>query len=239
MLDNPQVSLGLAFVAGLVSFVSPCVLPLIPTYLSYLTGVSVWEMANRQDPELRARVWRNAFSFIIGFSLVFIAFGLSASTIGQLLTQYQVLLRQASGALIILFGLHMTGLVKVGMLHREKRAGYTPRQAGILNSLLMGMAFSAGWTPCIGPVLGSILLLAGNSNSLWAGGSLLAAYSLGLAIPFLTAVLAVGPLVRGLRRYSHLLPLVSVVAGMLMIVVGVMVFTNYFSRLSGLLYFNI
>ncbi|KKM11443.1 hypothetical protein SY88_08460 [Clostridiales bacterium PH28_bin88] len=239
MLDNPQVSLGLAFVAGLVSFVSPCVLPLIPTYLSYLTGVSVRELTIRQAPALRARVWWNALAFIGGFSLVFIAFGLSVSTLGQLLAQHQALLRRASGALIVLFGLHMTGLIKIGVLQRERRTGYTPRRAGILNSLLMGMAFSAGWTPCIGPVLGSILLLAGNSGSVWAGGYLLAAYSLGLAVPFLTAALAVEPLMKRLRRYSHLLPLVSVAGGVLMIVVGVMVFTNYFSRLSGLLYFNI
>ena len=239
MLEHPQVPLGMAVLAGLVSFLSPCVLPLVPTYLSYLTGVSVQELSGQRSSGLRAAVLKNALAFVGGFAVVFIAFGLSASALGQLLARYQVLLRRVSGAMIILFGLHMTGLIKVGALHREKRAGFAPGKAGISNSLLMGMAFSAGWTPCIGPVLSSILLLASNSAGAWEGGYLLAAYSLGLAIPFLAAALAVGPLAKGLRRWAHLLPLVSVLGGALMVLVGVMVFTGYFSRLSGLLYFNL
>lgn len=239
MLEHPPVPLGMAVLAGLVSFLSPCVLPLVPTYLSYLTGVSVRELSGEGLSGMRAAVLKNALAFIGGFAVVFIAFGLSASALGQLLARHQVLLRRVSGAMIILFGLQMTGLIKVGALHREKRVAFAPGKAGVFNSLLMGMAFSAGWTPCIGPVLGSILLLASNSSGAWEGGYLLAAYSLGLAIPFLAAAVAVGPLAKGLRRWSHLLPLVAVLGGALMVVVGVMVFTGYFSRLSGLVYFNL
>jgi len=234
-----SVSLWLAFGAGLLSFISPCVLPLVPTYLSYLTGTSLSEQSAERGAVVRARLWCNALAFIVGFSAIFIAFGLSASALGQLLASHQVLLRRVSGVIIIIFGLHLTGLLKVGWLMRERRFHYTPGESNPSNSLLMGMAFSAGWTPCIGPTLGSILLLASNSATTWQGGYLLAVYSAGLAVPFLAVTLAVRPAVNFLRRRANLLPLFSVLNGVLMIIVGVMVYNNYFSRLSSFFNFNI
>jgi len=238
-VDSVSVPLWLAFGAGLLSFISPCVLPLVPTYVSYLTGASISELNADENGIVKARLWWNALAFIAGFSAIFIAFGLSASALGQLLATHQVLLRRVSGVIIIIFGLHLTGLIKLKWLMREKRFHYIPGQSKPSNSLLMGMAFSAGWTPCIGPTLGSILLLASNSASTWQGGYLLAVYSAGLALPFLAVTLAVRPAVNFLTRRANLMPLFSVINGILMIIVGVMVFNNYFSRLSSFFNFNI
>jgi cytochrome c-type biogenesis protein len=232
LLPEVNVSLGTAFLAGLVSFLSPCVLPLIPTYLAYLAGVSVTELAAPGTARLRLLLLTNALLFVAGFSLVFVALGLSASALGKLLLRHQNLLRQISGVLIIFFGLHMAGLLRLKWLMKEKRVHFIPQKAGWLNSLLMGMAFSAGWVPCIGPILASILLLAGQSESLTRGACLLASYSLGLALPFLIAALGVGHLVQALRRHASLLPLVARLGGWLLIGMGLLVLTNAFARLS-------
>lgn len=239
MISPDQISIGIAMGAGLASFLSPCVLPLVPTYLTYITGVSATQLAEKNSGRFRVNVMINASAFILGFSLMFIAFGLSASALGKLLLLHQILLRRISGLIIIFFGLNMTGLLKLGLLQREKRMGFTPGKAGPLNSLLLGIVFSAGWTPCIGPILGSILLLAGSSANLTSGAFLLAAYSLGLAIPFLIAALSVGWLMAGMRRYSHLLPSITIIGGILMIVLGIMVFTNFIARLSAIFFYNI
>lgn len=234
-----SVSLLLALGAGLLSFLSPCVLPLVPTYLSYLAGASLADLGDSDNLEFKRRLWGNALAFVAGFSLVFIFLGLSASALGQLLLTHKGLLRQVSGVLIILFGLHLTGLLRWSWLQRERRVHFIPRQATPLNSVLMGMAFSAGWTPCIGPTLGSILMLSSNSATIWQGGALLAVYSAGLAIPFLTVTMAVKPAVRLLRRWSRWIPVITVLSGVLMVIIGVMVYTNYFVRLSGLFYWGI
>ncbi|MBE3588768.1 MAG: sulfite exporter TauE/SafE family protein [Thermoanaerobacteraceae bacterium] len=238
MFLETNVSLGMAFLAGVVSFLSPCVLPLIPTYMTYLTGVSVTELTAPEGARLRLSLLVNALLFIAGFTLVFLAFGISASALGKLLIRHQDLLRQVSGVLIILFGLYMAGLLPFNWLLREKRVHFLPRRAGGVNSLLMGMAFSAGWTPCTGPILASILLLAGQSASLWTGAGLLLIYSLGLALPFLAAALALGFLVQGLQRHAALLPLIARAGGWLMIGVGLLVLTNSFGRLSGYVPFS-
>lgn len=231
-MNEVNISLGMAFVAGLLSFLSPCVLPLVPTYLAYLAGVSAGESSPSGEKSLRLPVLVNALLFITGFSLVFLAFGLSASALGKLLIRHQDLLRQVSGVLIILFGLHMTGLLQFNRMLREKRVHFVPRKAGRLNSLLMGIAFSAGWTPCIGPILASILLLASQSASLATGAYLLAAYAMGMGIPFILAALALGWLINVMRRHASLFPLVGKAGGWLVIVMGLLVLTNYFARLS-------
>lgn len=233
-----SVSLGMAFLAGLASFLSPCVLPLIPTYLGYLTGVSAAELNAHRTARFRLAVLGNALTFVIGFSLVFIAFGLSASALGKLLIRYQTLLRQISGFLIILFGLHLAGILQFNWLMREKKVHFVPKRAGFLNFFLMGMAFSAGWTPCIGPILASILLLASNSSSLLNGAYLLVFYSLGLALPFLIAALGLGWLAQGLRRHAALLPFLTKVGGWLLIGVGILVLTNSFARLASYVPFS-
>ncbi|WP_034634747.1 cytochrome c biogenesis CcdA family protein [Desulfofundulus thermocisternus] len=231
-MPEVNVTLGAAFLAGLVSFLSPCVLPLIPTYLAYLAGVSVTELAAPGTARLRLLLLTNALLFVAGFSLVFVALGLSASALGKLLLRHQNLLRQVSGVLIIFFGLHMAGLLRLKWLMKEKRVHFIPQKAGWLNSLLMGMAFSAGWVPCIGPVLASILLLAGQSESLTRGVCLLASYSLGMALPFLAAALGAGYLMQVLRRHASLLPVVARAGGWLLVGMGLLVLSNAFARLS-------
>ncbi|OAT79407.1 cytochrome c biogenesis CcdA family protein [Desulfotomaculum copahuensis] len=232
-MPEMHLSLGMAFLAGLVSFLSPCVLPLIPTYLAYLTGVSAGELTVREAIRSRRAVTINALFFVLGFTLVFVAFGLSASALGKFFIRYQVLLRQISGALLIIFGLHLAGIFQLNWLLREKRVHFVSPAPGLFNSLLMGMAFSAGWTPCTGPVLASILLLAGNSDSLWSGAFLLAVYSLGLGLPFLLAAFSLGWLVQGLRRRAALLNLFTRIGGWLLIIAGILMLTGYFDRLSG------
>lgn len=228
----------LALGAGLVSFLSPCVLPLLPTYLTYITGVSTNQLSVEKNSLLKINVLLNALAFISGFSLIFILFGLSASAVGKLLLRNQILLRKTSGIIIIFLGLNMLGLLKLDWFQREKRFSFIPGKAGPLNSLLLGMVFSAGWTPCIGPILGSILLVASNTANLTMGIYLLSAYSLGLAIPFLLAALSIGWLMPLIRRWSYLLPIINKISGVLMIILGVMMFTNYLARLSSIFYFS-
>jgi cytochrome c-type biogenesis protein len=178
----------------------------------------------------------NSIAFVTGFSLLFIAFGLSASTIGQLLSTYQVILRKISGLLIILFGLHLTGILHIKWLDQERRLQLSTRSGNPVGSLILGLAFSAGWTPCIGPILASILLLASNSDTIWQGGYLLSVYSLGLAIPFLVTALSLGFSMKWLKSFKAHLPKVNIATGILLIVTGVMIYANVFTKLSS--YFN-
>ncbi|MCL5040310.1 MAG: cytochrome c biogenesis CcdA family protein [Firmicutes bacterium] len=235
-----NVSFVLALTAGLVSFLSPCVLPLVPTYLAYLAGGSLAELTGREmaDPRLRYRMLTNAMAFVLGFSLVFVSLGLSASLIGTFLLRYQQLLRQLGGLVVIVFGLHTMGLLKLSYLYREKKVEYRPRRSSILSSFLIGMAFSAGWTPCVGPILSTILLYASLSETAVFGGLLLATYSLGLAIPFMLSAVFLGFFLRYLGRFTPHLPKVNLVAGMLMVGIGILLYGNYFFRLAQLFNFG-
>jgi len=234
-LPETHLSLGIAFLGGLASFLSPCVLPLIPTYLAYLTGVSVGDWQSAEMLRSRRTVTGHALLFVLGFTVVFVAFGLSASALGGFFLSHQVVLRRLSGILLILFGLQMAGIFQFSPFLREKRFHFVSPVPGLLNSIFMGMAFSAGWTPCTGPILASILLLAGNSRGLWSGAYLLVAYSLGLGLPFLLAAFSLGRLVRVLRRHAGLLVLCNRVGGCLLIVAGILMWSGYFERLSGYL----
>lgn len=231
-MPETSVSLIAAFTAGLISFLSPCVLPLIPSYLSYLAGTTLAELARTETKGVRLAVLGNAFLFVMGFSLIFVLLGLSASTIGTLLLQYQALLRKLSGVIVMIFGLHMAGVLKLQLLNLEKQFHFRPRKAGPLSALLLGMAFSAGWTPCIGPVLGSILLLAGNSASLSTGAYLLSAYSLGLGVPFLVAALSWGWFLQGLKRYGTWMPRLVKASGWVLVGAGLLILTDSWNRLS-------
>ena len=181
-----QVSLFAAFSAGLLSFISPCVLPLVPSYLSYITGLSVENLAKEEERErLRSAIILNALLFIAGFSTVFIAFGASASLIGQVLYEYQDIIRKVGGVLIIIFGLYLLGILKLNILMTERRlVHFESRPVGYFGSFLIGTAFAAGWTPCVGPVLGTILAYASTTESMSGGVMLLSAYSFGLGLPF-------------------------------------------------------
>lgn len=228
-----QVSLAIAFAGGLVSFVSPCVLPLVPTYLTYLTGSSFGDGGGGEAVVSRGQVMQPALAFILGFSTVFIAFGLGATFIGQFLMAFQGPLQKISGVAVVLFGLHTTGWLTIPGLERERRLVNQPRQGtGFFGAFALGGFFSAGWTPCIGPVLGSVLLIASQAGTTLAGAALLGAYSAGLALPFLASALLLergAGMMKGVGRH---LGTIKIVSGLLMIAVGIMLFTGYFARLA-------
>ena len=227
-----NVSLAVAFSAGLFSFMSPCILPLIPAYLSYISGNAVSEIMGGKD---KRNLIFKSLGFILGFSLIFIIMGASASTLGQLFSAYQATLMKLGGILIIVMGIHMTGLIKIKLLYQEKRIiSFSEKNRG-LGSLFIGMAFATGWTPCIGPILSSILIYAASMETVSSGILLLSAYSLGLAIPFFLTALAVGSFTRFFRKFSCYLNVVSFVSGILMILTGILVFTNKLALLAGYL----
>lgn len=227
----------LAFSAGLLSFLSPCVLPLIPLYFSHLVGSAVVELESNKE---RLRLLLQASWFSGGFSIVFILLGVSVSVVSQLLDDHLDWIRIVGGLLIILFGVHMTGLFTMKWLQVEKRNLRVRSRKGWLSSLLLGMAFAVGWTPCIGPILSTILIYAGSMETVGKGTLLLVVYCAGFAIPLLLCALLVEKMRLVLRKISKYLPLVSIVCGILMIVIGILVLTNkleVFSRYGSL--FNI
>lgn len=233
-----QIGLLAAFVAGVVSFLSPCVLPLVPGYMSFISGVSLAELrSDEREAELSRTILLNTLAFVVGFSLVFIALGASASFIGQILQTNQRLLRRIAGAVVILFGLHLVGILKIKWLYREKRLQGPSVARGPGGALLLGVAFGAGWTPCIGPILAGILAFAATQETLWQGVGLLAVYSAGLGIPFLLTGVATQYALRIFERAKRFLGMVEVAGGILLIAVGLLIFTNNFLVLSQYLSF--
>ena len=224
-----QVSLMAAFAAGVVSFLSPCVLPLVPGYLSFISGVSLEEM-RAQDRQAAASqaVMVNTLFFVTGFTIVFVLLGASASVIGSLLRGSLLWIQRIAGVIVVLFGLHMVGLLKISWLYREKRIHGPTKPRGPVGALLLGLAFAAGWTPCIGPILAGILALAATKNSLWQGVVLLTVYSAGLGIPFLLTGWATRRFIGTFQRFKESLWVVEAFGGALLIIVGVMIFTNNF-----------
>ena len=222
-----------AFLAGLVSFLSPCVLPLIPGYISFISGISLQDL---QLPEGAKRATRRAFLsscwFVLGFSLVFIALGASATALGSLLLQKISALRIVAGILIILFGLHLIGIFRIPFLQYEKKLEVRQRPLTAIGALLVGAAFAFGWTPCIGPILAGILTLASTQETVGQGMLLLAAYSLGLGLPFLATSLGVQAFFRFFSRFKRYLRLVEILSGALLLLVGVLILTNQLSVLA-------
>ena len=223
-----QISLFAAFSAGLLSFISPCVLPLVPSYLSYITGLSVENLAKVEERErFKSAILLNALLFIAGFSTVFIAFGASASLIGQVLYEYQDIIRKIGGVLIIIFGLYLLGILKLNIFMTERRlVHFESRPVGYLGSFLIGTAFAAGWTPCVGPVLGTILAYASTTESMSGGVMLLSAYSFGLGLPFFLTAFGMDTFLSYFKSLRTYLGGVSFVSGGLLILVGVMIFTD-------------
>lgn len=228
MIDAPNLSILVAFAGGLLSFLSPCVLPLVPSYLGFITGFTFNEMADR-----RRIAMVHALLFVLGFTLIFMLFGASATALGRLLKYYDVWFQRIGGVLIILFGLYCLGLIKLGFLDQDARLHLDRKPVGYLGSVLVGMAFAAGWTPCIGPILGAILGLAATEASLGKGMVLLGAYSLGLAVPFLIAAYAAESFLGWFQRFRRYLPWVQRVSGVLLIVVGLLMATGQFTRMAG------
>jgi cytochrome c-type biogenesis protein len=217
-----------AFAGGLLSFLSPCVLPLVPSYLGFVTGFTFDEMADR-----RRLAMLHALLFVLGFSLVFMLFGASATALGRALKYYDVWFQRVGGVLIVLFGLYCLGVLRPGFLDQDTRLHLDRKPMGFLGSVLVGMAFAAGWTPCIGPILGAILGLAATEASLSRGMVLLGAYSLGLAVPFLVAAFAVESFLDWFKRFRRFLPWVQRASGALLVVVGLLMATGQFTRIAG------
>ncbi len=228
MNETATLGVAVAFVAGLLSFLSPCVLPLVPSYVGFLTGMSLPELTSR-----RRLAVAHALCFVIGFSLIFVLLGASATALGRALKYYQVWLTRAGGVLIIIFGLYCLGVLKLNALQMERRIQLQDKPVGFLGSVLVGMAFGAGWTPCIGPILGAILSMATVETDVARGMGLLAAYSAGLAVPFLLAALAVDSFLDWFQRFRKYLPWVMRVSGVLLILVGVLMVTGEFTRMAG------
>ena len=229
---NESVGLWVALTGGVVSFLSPCVLPLVPSYLSFVTGMSLEDLQGGVD---RRATFMHSLLFVLGFSIIFIALGASASFLGSFLYNYKVWIARVGGAVIIVLGLHLTGGFKIVPLLRERRVHVNDKPAGYLGTIGVGAAFGAGWTPCIGPILGSILGLASTQDTVWAGVSLLSVYSLGLAIPFLISALALDLFLSAFSRFRRFLPAVEKGAGVMLIILGLLLVTGRWTWLNGLL----
>jgi len=231
-----HISLIAAFSAGLLSFVSPCVLPLVPSYISYITGLSIEQLtdANARS-QFKKAIVLNALLFIAGFSVVFIAFGASASFIGQILITYQDHIRRVGGVLIVVFGLYLLGILNINVLQMEHRFQFRNRPVGYLGSFLIGIAFAAGWTPCVGPVLGTILLYASTTDSLLNGVLLLTSYSAGLGLPLFLTALGVDRFLAYFKQARTYLWGVSTVSGVLLVIVGVMIYANSLTMITSFL----
>jgi cytochrome c-type biogenesis protein len=228
-----DVSYIAAFVGGFLSFISPCVLPLIPGYLSFVSGVSMEEFrTGTATTASKRRLLVASLAFVAGFSLVFIALGASASAIGAFLMNRLPLLGKIAGILIVIFGLHTMGVFRLRVLDTEKRVQTQRKPAGLVGAMLVGVAFAFGWTPCIGPILGTILVMAGRKETIGEGVALLTVYSAGLGIPFLLTSLAVNRFFRAsarLRKHYHA---IEVASGALLIAIGVLIFTNQFTIIA-------
>ena len=232
-----NLSVPTSFLAGVISFLSPCVLPLVPGYVSLITGASIEQLRAAEEKSLARTVLANSLGFVAGFSTVFVALGASASWVGQLLLSHKILLYRIAGIIIVLFGLHLVGLLKVAALYREKRFQPTVGKRGVIGAFVLGLAFAFGWTPCIGPILGAMLAIAATRETIYQGIFLLAVYSLGLAVPFVLTALGINRFLSFYGRFRKHLHAVEVFSGALLIVVGVMIFTNSLTRLAGYLSF--
>ncbi|MDI6800949.1 MAG: cytochrome c biogenesis protein CcdA [Thermodesulfovibrionales bacterium] len=230
-----DVSFTMAFLAGVFSFLSPCVLPLVPAYVSFITGVSLDELKHSQKiSKTIAKTMPNTIAFIFGFSTIFVSLGASSSLIGSLLLKYQDDLRIAGGILTIIFGFFIAGFIKLDFLMREKRFHIDKGHAGYIGAFFIGMSFAAGWTPCIGPILGSILIYASSKASAAYGLKLLSVYSLGLAIPFILSTLAINLFLTYTRKIHKFMKVIMIISGLILIAFGIMLLTNRMGQLSAL-----
>ncbi|MFT6557663.1 cytochrome c biogenesis CcdA family protein [Sneathiella sp.] len=222
-----------AFIAGVLSFLSPCVLPLVPPYLCYLAGVGFEELAHSSDKkEIRKRSFYRTLSFVAGFTVIFVALGATASTFGQFISDYFSILEKVAGAIIIVLGFHISGILKIPFLYREARFQTNNKPVGILGSFIVGLAFAFGWTPCVGPVLATILMVASTEDSIHQGTYLLASYSLGIGIPFILAAIFVNPFIAFMQKFRRHLRKVEIAVGILLVATGILLITGNMSVLG-------
>ncbi len=237
-MESSNIGFVGAFIAGLLSFLSPCVLPLIPSYITYITGVSFADLqAEHPSHKVRQLTMLHSLLFIAGFTCVFVLLGASATFIGGFLQEHMPIIRKVGGILIIIFGIHVTGIVDIGILLGEKRVTIHRKPAGYLGSFLVGVVFAAGWTPCIGPILASILMVAATEETVYRGIALLFIYSMGLAIPFFLSALAMHQFLIFFNRFKKHIRIFEIITGVFLIIVGVLIFTNYLAKLGN--YFSL
>ena len=229
-MATESLSVVVAFSAGLLSFLSPCVLPLVPSYLTFITGLGLEDVSRARRTTLL-----HALLFVLGFSFIFVVLGAGATAFGQLMLAYRSWIARAGGVLMIVMGLWMLGALRLDALQQERRVHISDKPMGYLGTVVVGIAFGAGWTPCLGPTLGAILIMAANQTDLAKGIVLLSAYSAGLAVPFLLAALALERFLTFFQRFKKNLGTVNRVAGVLLILVGVLMFSGWFERLAALL----
>ena len=227
MLEQPTVEIPTAILAGFLSFISPCVLPLIPGYLSFISGVSMEDFASKEKSG--AHLWKvviNTIFFVLGFSLVFVLLGATATWVGDVLGQYLSIFNKIAGVLVFIFGLHVAGVFRIKALNYEKRFQTRDKKYGVIGSVVIGIAFAFGWTPCIGPILGSILTLAAQQNSVSSGIILLMFYSAGLGVPFILTAVLFNYLIGAFGFIKRHFRAVEIISGVLLMVIGVLIFFN-------------
>jgi cytochrome c-type biogenesis protein len=227
---TPDVALPVAFGAGLASFLSPCVLPLIPSYITFITGMTLDDV-----PRARRVALVHALLFVLGFSLIFLALGASATLLGRVLVTYRIWISRIGGLLVLAFGLYLLGVFNLGALSRERRMHITDKPLGYLGTVVVGVAFGAGWTPCIGPILGSILTYAATQSNMSRGVALLGAYSLGLAVPFVLSAVALEWFLRAFNAIKRQMIWVTRLSGALLVVVALLMITDYMTVITGTL----
>ena len=226
-METPTIGVLIAFSAGLLSFLSPCVLPLIPSYVTFITGLSLDDVQQARKAALT-----HGLLFVIGFTLIFLAMGAGATLLGQTLIRHREWISRVGGVIIIIFGLYLLGLLNIGFLSRERRFHVADKPVGYFGTMIVGVAFGAGWTPCLGPILGSILVYTSSQADLGRGMWLLFAYSLGLAVPFLLSAVAIERFAAFFQRMRRQMIWVSRLSGAVMIGIGVLLVTNYFTVLA-------
>lgn len=230
-MQSLEIGFAVAFAAGMLSFLSPCVLPLVPSYVSFVAGVGLEEL-EAGDPDVRRTALVHSLLFVAGFSAIFMALGASASFLGQLLQEHQEWIVRVGGAIVVLFGLHLLGVTPLRFLKREQRVHFQKKPLGYAGTFVVGLAFGAGWTPCIGPILGGILTYAATRERLAEGVQLLGVYSAGLAVPFLIAAVALSWFLGASKRFRRWLPWVERASGALLLVVGFLLLSGQFTVLA-------
>ncbi|POB11978.1 MAG: cytochrome C biogenesis protein [Sulfobacillus thermosulfidooxidans] len=226
------VSLGVAFVAGLASVLSPCVLPLIPSYLTTMAGTAL-TAESVHNHVIRRRVMQNAVLFVLGFSIILVLAGLGASSMGQFIHFHRQIIAEIGGLIMIVFGLEIFGLIQIGLIKRDVHFSVTPKAQGI-SAVILGMVFAAGWTPCVGPILASILLLAAHSSTVSTGGIMLASYAAGLAVPFIVLAFFLGQAAQWTRQMGRYLPWIERISGAMLVILGISLLTGWYDRIPNL-----
>ncbi|MBI4974661.1 MAG: sulfite exporter TauE/SafE family protein [Candidatus Omnitrophica bacterium] len=233
-MAGENISYIVAFVAGFLTYLSPCLLPLIPSFIAYIAGVSFADLKDSEKKsEVRKKAIIHSLLFILGFSIVFILLGLTATAIGKAFFQYQKAIRIIGGSLIITFGLYLAGILKLDFLAKEKRFNIQAKGASYFGSFLVGVTFAAAWTPCAGPILGSILVLAGTKADIAQGAKLLTVYSLGIGVPFFLTALAINSFLAYFNRFKKVIGIINIIGGIFLIIIGILVITNYLAVISG------